>query len=81
MPSHPMNSNLGKLPILGRVPLPEEAVAASSEGQQQQQQQQRVWLYTGLGGRGLVHHAYLGGYVLRVPCFVHVVEARGWERH
>lgn len=42
-------SNLGKLPLLGRV----------SEGQPAD-----VWVYTGLGGRGLIHHAFLGRYVL-----------------
>lgn len=41
------HSNLGKLPIVGRVPLPGA--------------ERRVWLYTGLGGRGMIHHAYLGG--------------------
>jgi glycine/D-amino acid oxidase-like deaminating enzyme len=43
-------SNLGKLPILGRISL--RGGEGGGEGE--------TWLYTGLGGRGLIHHAYLG---------------------
>eukprot|EP00624_Nannochloropsis_granulata_P000030 evm.model.NODE_10095_length_1567_cov_17.566689.1 len=47
-------SDLGRLPILGRVSLRVE------EGEKQEGEEVETWLYTGLGGRGLIHHAFLG---------------------
>jgi hypothetical protein len=40
-------SNLGKLPIVGRLP-------------HTQGDHVSAWIFTGLGGRGLIHHAVLG---------------------
>ena len=44
-------SNLGKLPIVGRV----------SSG---------MWVYTALGGRGLIHHAIIARYGHRMGGFI-----------
>lgn len=40
-------SNLGKLPIVGPLGVPKPG-------------EREVWVFTGLGGRGLIHHAVLG---------------------
>jgi len=43
-------SNLGKLPIVGRLEQTKGAEGIKAE----------TWLFTGLGGRGVVHHGFLG---------------------
>jgi len=48
-------SNLGKLPILGRISL-----RGVEKGGKEAGEEGKTWLYTGLGGRGLIHHAFLG---------------------
>ena len=50
-------SNLGKLPLVGRVV---EGTRADPSSSSSSNSSGDVWVYTGLGGRGLIHHAFLG---------------------
>ena len=49
----PRRSHLGKLPLVGRLRASLPAVPLSTAGPAP------VWVLTGLGSRGLIHHAHL----------------------